>query len=174
MSGSCHLDRAWNVEIGVECQIFLIVIFFNCLRVLQFGAHSRYCKGALTQKRSFIVICTTFRSAFHVGWKNQNKHSILNSSFDALFKWHEPNIRIAQHLIGNTVYCSKVNILIYLRPTYLQPRTTDIQRELFFKNLKLLGLGRQIGLKFWGAFWLFPAKLLALFWHCESIVHGKV
>ena len=53
-------------------------------------------------------------------------------------------------------------------------RTTDIQRELFFKNSKLLGLGRQIGLKFWGAFWLFPAKMLALFWHCESLVHGKV
>ena len=30
MSGSCHLDRASNVEIGVECQIFVIVIFFNC------------------------------------------------------------------------------------------------------------------------------------------------
>ena len=30
MSGSCHLDRASNVEIGVECQIFAIVIFFNC------------------------------------------------------------------------------------------------------------------------------------------------
>ena len=29
----------------------------------------------------------------------------------------------------------------------LIPRTTDIQRELFFKNSKLLGLGRQIGLK---------------------------
>ena len=28
MSGSCHLDRASNVEIGVECQIFVIVIFF--------------------------------------------------------------------------------------------------------------------------------------------------
>jgi hypothetical protein len=31
-------------------------------------------------------------------------------------------------------------------------RTRDIQRELFFKNSKVLGLGRQIGLKFWGAF----------------------
>ena len=30
MSGSCHLDEASNVEIGVECQIFFIVIFFNC------------------------------------------------------------------------------------------------------------------------------------------------
>ena len=67
MSGSCHLDRASNVEIGVECQIFVIVIFVSCGRVLQFGGHSRYCKGASTQKRSFLVICTTFRSDFCVG-----------------------------------------------------------------------------------------------------------
>ena len=100
MSGSCHLDRSSNVEIGVECQIFVIVIFFNCGRVLQFGAHSRYYKGALTQKRSFLVICTTFRSDFHVGWKNQNKHSTLNSSFDTLSKWHKPDIR----LISKTFY----------------------------------------------------------------------
>ena len=67
MSGSCHFDRASNVKIGVECQIFVIVIFFNCDRVLQFGAHSRYYEGALTQKRSFLVICTTFRFDFYVG-----------------------------------------------------------------------------------------------------------
>ena len=84
-SGSCHLDRAASVETGVECQIFVIVIFSNCDRVLQFGAHSRYYKGALTQKR-FLVLCTTFRSDFCVGWKNQNKYSTLNSSFDALSK----------------------------------------------------------------------------------------
>ena len=88
LSGSCHVNRASNVEIGVACQIFVIVIFLSCCRVLQFGAHSRYYKGALTQKRSFLVICTTFRSDFHVGWKN----STLNSSFDMLSIWHEPDI----------------------------------------------------------------------------------
>ena len=41
----------------------------------------------------------------------------------------------------------------------LKSRTTDIQRELFFKNWKLLGLGRQIGLKFYEAFGVFLAKL---------------
>jgi hypothetical protein len=56
MSGSCHLDRASNVKIYVECQIFVIVIIFKRGKVLQFGAHSRYYKGALTQKRSFLVI----------------------------------------------------------------------------------------------------------------------
>ena len=53
-------------------------------------------------------------------------------------------------------------------------RTTDTQRELFFKNSKLLGFGRQIGLKFFEAFGVFSAKLLALFWHCESLVHEKM
>ena len=72
MSSSCHLDRASNVEIGVECQIFVIVNFFNCCQVLQLGADSRYYKGALTQNRSFLRICTTFRPNFHVGRKNQN------------------------------------------------------------------------------------------------------
>ena len=67
MSDSCHLYRAWNVEIGVECQIFVIAIFFKCGLVLQFGAHSRYYKGALTHERSFLVIYSTFKSDFHVG-----------------------------------------------------------------------------------------------------------
>ena len=66
MSGSYHLNRASNAEIGVECQLFVIV-FFNCCQVLQFGAHSRYNKGALTQKRSFLVVCTTLRSDFYLG-----------------------------------------------------------------------------------------------------------
>ena len=38
------------------------------------------------------MICTTFRSDFHVSWKNQNRKSTLNLSFDTLFKWHEPDI----------------------------------------------------------------------------------
>ena len=58
----------WNVEIGVECQIFVIVIFSNCNWVLQFGSDSQY-KGELAQKISFLVIWTTFRYDFHVGWK---------------------------------------------------------------------------------------------------------
>ena len=42
MSGSCYLDRASNVKIGVECQIFVTVTLFKCGRALQFGAHLRY------------------------------------------------------------------------------------------------------------------------------------
>ena len=40
------------------------------------------------------MVCTNFRSDFHVGWKNQNKHSTLNSSFDDVSKWHEPDIKL--------------------------------------------------------------------------------
>ena len=28
MSGSCHFDRALNIEIGVECQNIFVVMFF--------------------------------------------------------------------------------------------------------------------------------------------------
>ena len=37
MSGSCHLDRASNVEIGVECQIFVIVIFSTAAKSYNLG-----------------------------------------------------------------------------------------------------------------------------------------
>ena len=60
--------------------------FFKCGQVLQFGAQSRYYKGALTQKRSFLWF--VLLSSFCVGWKNQNKHSTINSSFNTLSKWH--------------------------------------------------------------------------------------
>ena len=53
MSGSCHLDRALHVEIGVECQMFVIVIFFDCGQVLQFGAPGR---GA-SEKVSAVGFC---------------------------------------------------------------------------------------------------------------------
>ena len=78
------------VKIGVDCQIFFIVVSFNCSQVLQFQfrVYSRYYKDALTQKRSFLVTCTCLvsRSNFMSVKKNQNKHSTLNLSFDTLSK----------------------------------------------------------------------------------------
>jgi hypothetical protein len=51
--------------------------------------------------------------------------------------------------------------------------TTDEHPEkAFFENPKLLGLGRQIGLKNVGAFWVFSAKLQYPSCPCESLVHG--
>ena len=57
MSGSCHFNRASNDEFSVKFWIFVIVMFFNRGQVLKFGAPLRYYKGALTQKRSFLVVC---------------------------------------------------------------------------------------------------------------------
>jgi len=37
-----------------------LTVTSDCDQVLQFGAHSRHYKGALTQKRSFLVICTIY------------------------------------------------------------------------------------------------------------------
>jgi hypothetical protein len=49
--------------------------------------------------------------------------------------------------------------LFFPKSAESKPRTTDTQRELFFKNSKLLGLGRQIGPKFYEAFGVFLVKL---------------
>ena len=85
MSVSCHLYRVSNVEIGFECQIFVIAIFIKFGQILQFGAHSRYYKGALTQKKSFLVICiSTLRSDFHVGCKKSKQ------TFNAKFVIRHP------------------------------------------------------------------------------------
>ena len=69
MSGSCHLDRASSVKIGVECQIFVIVNFFNCCQVLQLGTVSRYYKGCINSKEIIFsdLYLLTFRSDFRVG-----------------------------------------------------------------------------------------------------------
>ena len=37
MSGSCHLDRASNVEIGVECEIFVIFTFLTAPEFYNLG-----------------------------------------------------------------------------------------------------------------------------------------
>jgi hypothetical protein len=50
---------------------------------------------------------------------------------------------------------------------------TGHPERAFFKNPKLLGLGRQIGLNFFEACGVFSAKLSTLFCHCESLVLGK-
>ena len=37
LAGSCHFDRASNVEIGVEGQIFVIVIFLTAAEFFNLG-----------------------------------------------------------------------------------------------------------------------------------------
>ena len=45
MCGSFHLDRALNVEIGVEYQMIFVFVFFQCCCETHFGASSRLRKG---------------------------------------------------------------------------------------------------------------------------------
>jgi hypothetical protein len=56
------------LKLVLNVKYLLLLSFLTAAgsRVLQFRANSRYYKGALIQKREFLVICTTFTSAFHV------------------------------------------------------------------------------------------------------------
>ena len=67
----CLVHVIWTghrkLKLMLNVKYLLLLFSFHCGRVLQFGAHSRYYKGALTHKRSFLEICTTFRSDFGVG-----------------------------------------------------------------------------------------------------------
>jgi hypothetical protein len=60
VSGSCHFDRLSNVEIGVECQIF-IIFFSTGTEFYNLGHIQGFIK--VTQKRSFLVIRSDFMSA---------------------------------------------------------------------------------------------------------------
>ena len=51
------------------------------------------------------------------------------------------------------------------------PRTTDSQRELFFKNLELLGLGRHFGVNVLMHLGYFRPDYQHPFWYCEFLVH---
>ena len=63
-------------------------------------------------------------------------------------------------------YCDHVHV-------NLCTRTTDTQRQLFFQNSQTCsGLGRQIGLTRFVAFWVLSAKLQHPSWHCEPLAHG--
>ena len=55
----------WNVEY----QIFVIDIFFDSGRVFQFGVHSGYYNGVLTQKRYFLARTTDTQ------WRHKSKIS---------------------------------------------------------------------------------------------------
>ena len=51
-----------SFEQSVECRNWCYCYLFNCSGVLQFGAHSRYYKGASTQKRLYYFqICFSCR-----------------------------------------------------------------------------------------------------------------
>ena len=71
------------------------------------------------------MLCITFRSDFHVGWKNQKKYSTLSSSFDALLKWHDLHIsRIDMNRVhyGNfeqNYFCFWTSLFQFFLSTYV-------------------------------------------------------
>ena len=86
------VDRASNLKNCVESQIFVIVIFLTVDEFYNLGHIERFYKGALTQKRSFLLVCTTFRSDFHVKWKKSKQ--IFNSKF---FIWRPDQMTWTTH-----------------------------------------------------------------------------
>ena len=60
------------------------------------------------------------------------------------------------------------SVILKTKLFFLSDFFTDTQREFFFQK------SQNFGLKYFEAFGVFSAKLSALFWHCESLVHGKM
>ena len=98
----------------------------------------------------------------------------FKNSFDIFLVSHKDNlkenvfyqiefflIRLGKSKDNDLRIIMYVNYFINIFFDVTQPRTTDTQRELFFENPKLLGLGRQIGSKTFGAFGVFSADLSA-------------
>ena len=101
MCGSCHLDRASNDESSVECLFwFFHLTWKSDLKVIQITKNYLFWVMHPYNTLNLPKNCKTwpqlkkknFRSDFCVGWKNSNKHSTLNLSFNALSKWNEPDI----------------------------------------------------------------------------------
>ena len=95
-------------------------------------------KGALTQKRSFLVICTTFRSDFCDGWKNQNKHSTLNLSFNALPKRHDADISLYRPVTYLKIKINRFWKLPKLRQSDLFINFAHLPKLHFAKLLSIL------------------------------------
>ena len=115
------------------CYCYLFQLWWSFTIWDIFKGHSH--KGALTQKRSFLVICTTFRSDFHVGWKNQNKHSTLNLSFDTLSKWHFIDF---QRFYGRKIEVRTCGALLHTSAPKNWCTHTTALKFLWFFRLKCL------------------------------------
>ena len=86
MCGSCHFDRALNVEISIE--YWMIFVFLICCET-HFGAYLRYRKGWVI---SFLNNSSFF---FDQGVnKKVNKHSKFGTNFKI---WHPVQITWSTH-----------------------------------------------------------------------------
>jgi hypothetical protein len=65
----------------------------------------------------------------------------------------QSKVEISQNFVAFSDYIKFMYSAVY------NPRTTDTQRELFFKNLKFLGLGRRFRRNLFEEFGVFSARL---------------
>ena len=79
--------RCWRITLFVTK--YMMLIFTQPFNTTISFASPIFFRDYVPVVHNSKVICTSFRFDFRVGWKNQNKHSTLNSSFDALSKWHK-------------------------------------------------------------------------------------
>ena len=158
LSASCHLDRALNVEIGVECQIFVIVDFFKCGQEL--GADSRYYKGASTLHKE--IIFSYLYLYFQIWFSSRLKKStqIFNTRFvirrSVQMKWsrlikNELALNVLNFYIGAIQKLGGQDFDHFWLPTNLD---VDIfypkrgQKEAFFDHLPTSSFPR--------SFWMTP------------------
>ena len=128
------------------------IVFKNWCRVFVFR---RYHLAQIFElKFAYIEAAFTYLMSVKILLQIRVKSSAENNF---TFMWQSPRNPMAV-LSGRLLYKSIIVYKLNFSPL-AYPRTTDTQRELFFKNSKFLGLGRQIGPKFYEAFGLFLAKL---------------
>ena len=121
---------------------------FNCSVFLSFHNHDIFTIDHVWSKYKlsplsilFMLLCTIYDSL---------SSTLLTPNLCTMVIWVVEFSREGwkiRWIFGEKSISPKKSI-VFCELTYLDARTTDTQRELLFKNSKLLGLGRQIGLKF--------------------------
>ena len=98
--------------------------------------------------RNLKTICPLHSKAELAAWKKNGNFTFLSTSHSIPLYYN--------FKLGNLWSKKYSTILRNLGKNWcLQPRTTDTQRESFFKNPKHLDLGRHFGLKYFEAFGVF-------------------
>ena len=116
MCGSCHINRATNAKFSVEFWMFVLIFFSADIRSERSPIHSklsRLTKGTLEGASNFK---TWLRLQNKTITNIQN--STLNSSFDTLSKWHDPDTNKRQN--NWEIASNFVPFLEYMNFTYLE------------------------------------------------------
>ena len=102
MSGSCHLDTASNDEFSVECLFwFLQPTWKSYLKIVQITKIDLFWVTAPVKYFECAPNCKTRLKLKKITITNI-WHSTPISTFDALSKWHEPDINAKQNMYVTT------------------------------------------------------------------------